>query len=299
MPRLHPANWKSGEIIRLIDLVAPFGNPDAMIAGLRQVVPAIEIGGVMMLVKLAIALAFGILVTTETQAGRFVDLPFRTQDLVSFCKTSDGKLYIKYRDDDFVSVKETITENRLVNRIGITRNLCNEEQNMYKGSFFEIHGEYLQLFTDREECGYSFSSKFKMTLNVVEKNYVILERDNKKKYREEALCGPEGGGEPDWTMVQYRDAVIWEVDTDGALYGMFRVQGSGKLTLFQMIPTVEIFLELRQKGVYFFRYDDVLNLRREVERELKQKTKNYREIDIISISLDRLERDRDILSLPN
>lgn len=45
MPRLHPANWKSGETSRLINLVAPFGNPDAMIAGLRQVVPGIEIGG--------------------------------------------------------------------------------------------------------------------------------------------------------------------------------------------------------------------------------------------------------------
>jgi cytolysin-activating lysine-acyltransferase len=43
--RLHPAEWNSGEIVRLIDLVAPFGHTDAMIADLKSVVPGIEIGG--------------------------------------------------------------------------------------------------------------------------------------------------------------------------------------------------------------------------------------------------------------
>lgn len=43
--RLHPAEWNSGEIVRLIDLVAPFGHTDAMIADLKSVVPGIEVGG--------------------------------------------------------------------------------------------------------------------------------------------------------------------------------------------------------------------------------------------------------------
>jgi hemolysin-activating ACP:hemolysin acyltransferase len=45
MPRLNPANWESGEIIRLIDPVALFGKPDAMIADLRQVCRGLRLGG--------------------------------------------------------------------------------------------------------------------------------------------------------------------------------------------------------------------------------------------------------------
>lgn len=34
-----------GEIVRLIDLVAPFGHTEAMIADLKNVVPGIGVGG--------------------------------------------------------------------------------------------------------------------------------------------------------------------------------------------------------------------------------------------------------------
>ncbi|MCK6442426.1 hypothetical protein [Elstera cyanobacteriorum] len=43
--RTLPPKRTGSEILRLIDLVAPFGHTDAMIADLKSVVPGIEVGG--------------------------------------------------------------------------------------------------------------------------------------------------------------------------------------------------------------------------------------------------------------